>query len=197
MIGMILGGMTIFYAFFTGASSAQSILHEDEEGTLPRLFTTPTSRSTILGGKFLAVGLTVIVQMIVLLILGRLIFNIHWGDLLPLSIITASVIMAAAAFGICLMSLLKGTKQSGAVFGGVLTITGMMGMIKIFTMGAATGPAIDTISLFVPQGWATRGLLQVMNGAALSQVSLTALVLVAIAIVMFVIGVLRFQKRYA
>jgi ABC-2 type transport system permease protein len=197
MIGMILGGMTIFYAFFTGASSAQSILREDEDGTLPRLFTTPTPRSTILGGKFLAVGLTIIVQMIVLLILGRLIFNIHWGELLPLSIITVSIIMAAAGFGICLMSLMKGTKQSGAVFGGVLTVTGMVGMIKIFTMGAVTGPALDTIALFVPQGWATRGLMQVMNGAALSQVSLTALVLVGISIVMFVIGVLRFQKRYA
>ncbi len=79
-----MGGMTIFYAFFTGASTAQTILKEDEEGTLPRLFTTPTTQATILGGKFLAVGLTVVVQMIVLLILGRLIFGIHWGSLLPL-----------------------------------------------------------------------------------------------------------------
>ena len=50
-------------------------------GTLPRLFTTPTTQSTILGGKFLAVGLTVVVQMTVLIILGRLIFGIHWGDM--------------------------------------------------------------------------------------------------------------------
>ena len=37
-----MGGMMIFYAFFTGASTGQTILQEEEEGTLPRLFTTPT-----------------------------------------------------------------------------------------------------------------------------------------------------------
>jgi ABC-2 type transport system permease protein len=197
MIGLILGGMAIFYAFFTGASTAQSILKEDEDGTLPRLFTTPTTQSTILGGKFLAVGLTVIVQMTVLLILGRLIFGIHWGAFLPLAIVTIGSIMAATAFGIFLMSLLKNTKQSGTVFGGVLTVTGMMGMIKIFTMGVSSGGWIDTVQLFVPQGWATRGLLQVMNGAPMADILLTFLVLVVISAVMFTIGVLRFQKRYA
>jgi ABC-2 type transport system permease protein len=197
MIGIILGGMTIFYAFFTATSSAQSILKEEEEGTLPRLFTTPTAQSTILGGKFLAVGLTVVVQMTMLLILGRLIFGIHWGAILPLAIVTIGSIMAATAFGIFLMSLLKNVKQSGVVFGGVLTTTGMVGMIKVFTMGASSSEWADTVSWFVPQGWAVRGLLQVMNGAAMTDILLTFGVLVAISVVLFTIGVRRFQKRYA
>lgn len=196
-IGLILGAMTIFYAFFTGASTAQSIVKEEEDGTLPRLFTTPTTQAQVLGGKFLAIGLTVIVQMTVLLILGRLIFAIQWGAFLPLTIVTVAIILAASASGIFLMSLLKGTKQSGAIFGGVLTVTGMMGMVKIFTMGAAASPITDTLSLLVPQGWAVRGLLQVMDGAAMPDVLLTTLVMVVIAIVFFLIGVLRFKKRYA
>jgi ABC-2 type transport system permease protein len=197
MVGIILGGMTIFYAFFTATSSAQSILKEDEEGTLPRLFTTPTTQSTILGGKFLAVGLTVVVQMTVLLILGRLVFGIHWGAILPLAIITIGSIMAATAFGIFLMSLLKNVKQSGAIFGGVLTTTGMVGMIKVFTMGASSSEWADTVSWFVPQGWAVRGLFQVMNGAAMTDILITFGMLVAISVVFFAIGVRRFQKRYA
>lgn len=59
IIGPIMAGMMIFYAFYTGMTTAETILREDEEGTLPRLFTTPTSQTTILAGKFLAVGLTV------------------------------------------------------------------------------------------------------------------------------------------
>ena len=69
------------------------------------------------------------------------------------------------------MSLLKSTKQSATVFGGVLTVTGMLGMIKVFTMGTANATWADTVSLFVPQGWAVRGLLQVMNGASMIQMS--------------------------
>ncbi len=198
IISFIMGGMTIFYAFFTGASTAQSILREDEDGTLQRLFTTPTTQSTILGGKFLAVGLTVVVQMTVLLILGRLIFGIQWGSLLPLVLVTVGTVLAASSFGIFIMSLLKNTKQSGAVLGGVLTVTGMLGMIKVFTMGSGSNPAwADIASLFVPQGWAVRGLSQVMDAASMSAVLLTCLALVGMSVVFFLIGVQRFQKRYA
>lgn len=198
VVSFIMAGMTIFYAFFTGSSTAQSILHEDEEGTLPRLFTTPTTRATVLGGKFLAVGLTVVVQMTVLLILGRLIFGIQWGGFLPLALVTLGTTLAASTFGIFVMSLLKTAKQAGSVLGGVLTVTGMLGMVKIFTMGSGSSPTwADLASLFVPQGWAVRGLTQVMNAAPLAEVLLTVLVLAGMSAVFFLIGVLRFQKRFA
>jgi len=198
IISYIMGGMTIFYAFFTGTSTAQTILREQETGTLARLFTTPTSHSTILGGKFLAVGLTVVVQMTVLLILGRFIFGIQWGNLLPLAIVTVGSVLAASTFGIFIMSLLKNTKQSGAVLGGVLTVTGMMGMIEIFTMGSGSSPAWASVaSLFVPQGWAVRGLTQAMGSAPMNDILVTFLALVAMSAFFFGFGVQRFQKRFA
>jgi ABC-2 type transport system permease protein len=198
IVSFIMAGMTIFYAFFTGTSTAQSILREDEDGTLPRLFTTPTSHATVLGGKFLAVGLTVAVQMTVLLILGRLIFAIQWGSLLPLALVTFATVLAAATFGIFVISLLKSTRQAGSVLGGLLTVTGMLGMVKIFTMGAPTSPAwADIASMFVPQGWAVRGLSQVMAAASINDILLTCLALLGMSMVFFSIGVLRFQKRYA
>ena len=198
IVSFIMGGMTIFYAFFTGTSTAQTIIREDEEGTLPRLFTTPTSRATILGGKFLAVGLTVLVQMTVLLILGRLVFGIDWGGFLPLVFVTIGTVLAASTFGIFVMSFLRTSKQAGAVLGGVLTVTGMLGMVKIFTMGSGASPAwADLASMFVPQGWAVRGLSQVMNAASLNEVLLNCAVLIGMSIIFFLVGVLRFQKRFA
>jgi ABC-2 type transport system permease protein len=197
IVSLIMSGMTVFYAFFTGASSAQSILREEEEGTLPRLFTTPTSQTAILGGKLLAVVLTVAVQMVVMVILGRLIFAISWGNALPLAFVILGSVAAASAFGVFLMSLLKNAKQAAVVFGPVITATGMLGMVKIFTGGSSTLNALDTISLFVPQGWAMRGLLQTMNAAPLGDVLLTVAVLLAIGAVLFTVGALRFQKRYA
>ena len=154
--------------------------------------------AAVLGGKFLSVGLTVVVQMTVLLVLGRLIFGIQWGSLLPLALVTAGTVLAASTFGIFIISLLKNTKQAGAVLGGVLTVTGMLGMIKIFTMGSSASPAwADLASMFVPQGWAVRGLSQVMNAASLNDILLTCLALLGMSVVFFLIGVLRFQKRYA
>ena len=198
IITPIMGGMMVFYAFFTGTSTAQSILKEEEERTLPRLFTTPTRQVTILTGKLLSVFMTVCAQVIVLLIAARLIFGIQWGELLSVTLTAIGIIFSAASFGIFVNSFLKDTKQAGVLFGGVLTVTGMVGMISIFAMNSPGAARLgDTVSLLVPQGWAIRGLLQSMNGEAVSTVLVTMFVMLAWSAVFFSVGVMRFNKRYA
>jgi ABC-2 type transport system permease protein len=197
IIGPIMGGMMIFYAFFTGTSTAQSILREEEERTLPRLFTTPTRQATILTGKLLSVFMTVAVQVIVLLAAARLIFGIQWGEPLQVGLVALGIIFSASSFGIFVNSFLKTTKQGGVIFGGVLTVTGMIGMISIFTMNAP-GAAVmsETVSLLVPQGWAIHGLMQSMNGEPVSQSLISFLVLIGWSVAFFIIGVMRFNRRY-
>jgi len=196
LVGGIMAGMMIFYAFFTGASTAQSILQEEERGTLPRLFTTPTSQATILGGKFLGVSLTVTIQVLVLIVLARLIFKIEWGSLLPLTLVIIGLILTATSFGILFNSLMRSTKQSGVIFGGVLTVTGMIGMIDIFTGNPGSTGRFGNLPLIMPQGWASRGLLTTMQGAtAVDVLPYLALMLLGSAI-FFILGVWRFQRRY-
>jgi ABC-type transport system involved in multi-copper enzyme maturation permease subunit len=198
IITPIMGGMMIFYAFFTGASTAQSILKEEEERTLPRLFTTPTPQATILSGKLLAVFLTVSVQVIVLIIAARLIFRIQWGDFISVALVALGIVFSASSFGVFVNSFLKNTKQGGVLFGGVLTVTGMLGMISIFAIGSPAASQMgDTVSLLVPQGWAVRGLMQSMSGEPLSDLLVTTLVLLAWSATFFSIGVWRFNRRYA
>jgi len=197
IVGPIMGGMMVFYAFFTGTSTAQSILREEEERTLPRLFTTPTSQTTILTGKLLSVFMTVFVQVIVLIVVAHLIFGIQWGALWSVVLMAAGIIFSASSFGIFVNSLLKNSKQGGVIFGGVLTVTGMVGMISIFAIDSPSAAKMgDTVSLLVPQGWAIRGLMQAMNGEPISSVMITTLALLLWSIVFFAIGVWRFSRRY-
>jgi ABC-type Na+ efflux pump permease subunit len=197
IIGPIMGGMMVFYAFYTGVSTAQSILKEEEERTLPRLFTTPTPQATILTGKLLSVFLTVLVQVMVLLAAARLLFGIQWGGLASVALAAAGIVLSASSFGIFVNSFMKDTKQSGVLFGGVLTVTGMMGMIKIFAMNSPIAKQMgDTISLLVPQGWAIRGLMQSMQGEPFSVVLVTTLAALAWSAAFFAVGIWRFNRRY-
>lgn len=197
IVGPIMGGMMIFYAFFTASTSAQSIIKEEEELTLPRLFTTPTAQSTILSGKFLSVFLTVFVQMTVLLIFGRLIFRIEWGDLSTIIPMLIGTVFVASSFGIFVNSFLKDTKQGGYIFGGILTFTGMLGMIRIFAINSPTAAQLgNSVSLLVPQGWAIRGLIQSMEGEPVMNVMITTIAMLIWSVVFFSIGVWRFNKRY-
>lgn len=198
IVGAIMGGMMVFFAFFTGANAMETILMEEERGTLPRLFTTPTSHRTILGGKALAAVVLLGIQITVLLLVGRLVFGIDWGDPLPLLMSAAGIVLVAATTGLFLVSLLKNTRQAGILFGGVLTLTGMLGLISVFTAGVPDRPAaIETASLFVPQGWAIRALRIAMDGGTVTDLLFTLLVLFLWTIVFALIGQYRMQRRFA
>jgi ABC-type Na+ efflux pump permease subunit len=172
----IMAGMMVFYAFYTGASMGQSILLEEEHRTLQRLFTTPTPQSTILSGKLLAVFLTVLVQIGVLTLAARLIFGIDWGGSPATVVALIGTVCLASSFGIFINSLQRDTRKSGLIFGGLLTITGMLGMISVFALNSPSAAQLSgTVALLVPQGWALRGLLQANNGRPLGEALLAGL----------------------
>lgn len=195
MMGKIMAGMMIMFVFFTGANTAQTILREDEEGTLARLFTTPTPRTTVLAGKFASVGVTIAVQVIVLMIVSALLFKINWGQPTTVLLVAIGLLIAAAGFGVMLISFVKTARQSGPVIGGVMTATGMLG--GLFTTAVAMPAAFDTLTLTMPQGWALRGWELALGGAGASDVVLPVLVMVSMGIVFFVIGAFNFSKRFA
>jgi len=196
LVALVMVGMMIFFAFFTGASTAGSIIREDEEGTLARLFTTPTLRTAILAGKLIAVFVMVFVQVIVLMFLSAIIFGIYWGELPVAGLVTLGLVIAASGFGVFVMSFIRSTRQESPVIGGVLTLTGMAG--GLFTTGIQDLPAFyETINLLTPHGWALRAWNLALAGGGVGDVLLSAAVLLGMGIAFFAIGALGFRKRFA
>jgi ABC-2 type transport system permease protein len=196
IISLIMAGQMIFFAFYTGAYAMTSILKEEEEGTLARLFTTPTSRTSILAGKFLAVLLTVIGQMVVLLLVGSLAFGVEWGA--PLSVAGAGLgqVIAASGLGVLLIAFIKNSKQTGVVLGGGLTVLGMLG--GLFTVAVPNiPPFIEKASLFTPQGWVLQAWKLAMAGEPLSAMIVPVLALIGMGCVMFFVGAAIFRRRFA
>ena len=56
---------------------------------------------------------------------------------------------------------------------------------------------MNSVSLLVPQGWAMRGLLHSMNGQPVMDITLNLLVMLVWCALFFIIGVWRFNRRYA
>jgi ABC-2 type transport system permease protein len=198
MLGMIMGGMMIFYAFFTGTYTSNTILKEEEEGTLARLFSTATPRGTILIGKLLAAAMMISVQISVLLLFGWLVFNLQWGSLLMLVPFIVVTTFGAATFGLFAISLAKDRKQAGVINGAGVTVTGMLGMADIFMMSSPNpSQAISSLTLFVPQGWANQALIAIFNAQPSGEVLMYLGGLVVWSAVLFWFGFRRFQKRFA
>ncbi len=196
LLGPVMAGMLIFFVFFTGINTAQSILKEQEEGTLARMFTTPTPLPVIFGGKLAAVFFTLVMQSIVLCAASALIFQINWGNLAALGLVIFGLVAAASGFGILLISLMKNSRQAGSVAGGVLAIMGMAS--GLFTTGFGGGPSIfDTIGLALPQGWALHGMKLVLAGAGPQDVLLPLAALLVFGLVFFGVGTRIFRTRFA
>ncbi len=189
-------GQMIFFAFFTGAYAMMSILREQEEGTLARLFTTPTSRTAILAGKFLAVVLTVIIQGLVLMTAARVAFGVKWGSPAAAALALVGQVLAASGLGVLLIALVKDTRQAGPVLGGALTALGMLS--GLFTAAVPNMPALFAqLGTFTPQGWVLRGWQAVLAGGTPGEVLLPVTVCAVMGAVLFAAGAAMFRRRFA
>ena len=196
MLGLTMAGIMIFFAFYTGAYSMMSILREAEEGTLARLFTTPTDRTAILAGKFLAVFFTISLQGIILMTAAHFIFGVNWGDPAAAGLALAGQVAAAAGLGVLLIAFVKTTKQAGPVLGAGLTGLGMLG--GLFTVSIPNMPAAFTLlANFTPQGWVLKGWHLVMNGQPAAGLLEPLAVMLGMGAVMFAVGAVMFRRRYA
>ena len=196
ILGLALTGQIIFFGFFTGANSMMSILQEEDEGTLARLFTTPTGRTQVLAGKFLSVVLMVTVQALVMVVVGALVFGVNWGQPASLALVVIGQVAAATGLGVLLISLVRNVRQAGPVLGGGLTVLGMLG--GLFTASMPSMPKIfDAIGLFTPQGWVLKGWKACLAGGAPADLLLPAAVLLAMGVILFFSGAAIFRRRFA
>jgi len=197
IMGLTMAGQMIFFAFFSSAYAMLSIIQESEDGTLARLFTTPTDRTSILTGKFAAVFMLVIMQGLVLMIAGHYVFGINWGEPASAALALTGQVVAATGLGVLLISFVKSTRQGGPVLGGGLTALGMLGGLFTANIPNALPPAMDVVANFTPQGWVLKAWRLVMDGASAGDLLVPFGVMIVMGVVMFAIGAMMFRKRFA
>jgi len=191
----VLIGMMLFFMLFGAATPAHSVLEEHRNGTLSRLFTTPTPRSIILSGKFLAVFVVVLVQAAILLLAGLLLFKADWGEPGPVVVLTVCSAIVAASLGLVTVSFAKTVGQAGAVSSAIFVFLGLLS--GNFTGTIVTSGPFATIRRISPVGWLLEGWSKVLYGGSWGSILVPVLVALAFAVVFFTISVFFFRRRYA
>lgn len=193
--GLVLSGMMVFFLFFGAATASRTILQEQNEGTLQRLFTTPATRSAVLGGKFLTSFLTVIVQSAVILLFGWLVFRIAWGASGPVLALVIAGCAVAAGLALLVTSLARTMAQQGAIGSGVYLVLALLG--GNFTGTASLSGPMATLRLLTPNGWLLQGWDTTMRGGSVADIVPQLLVSLAFAVVFFAAAVLIMRRRFA
>jgi ABC-2 type transport system permease protein len=195
LIGPLMLGMMIFFTFFIGAIQALTILHEYEQGTLMRLFSTPTRPVTILAGKYLGVVIALEIQVLVLVVVGTLVFGIYWGGLTQIVLASIALIAIASGFGIMVIAFLKSTRQAFLVIGGIVILTSAAGGTMTTTF-ANLPSFFKSITLLTPQGWALQTWQVAMQGGSLGELIIPFLVTLALAQLFYLIGGIQMRRRF-
>jgi ABC-2 type transport system permease protein len=193
--GQVLIGMMLFFILFGAATPARSIIEEQRLGTLPRLFTTPTPRSVILAGKYIAVFAVVLLQTVILLVAGRLLFGAHWGAVGPVVALVVTGALVASSLGLLTVSFAKTPAQAGAGGAGIFVFLGLIS--GNFTGTAGTGGTYAVVRHFSPLGWLLEGWNHVMFGGSWGSIVLPVLAALGFALVFFAIATFFFRRRYA
>ena len=196
LLANIMAGMMVFFVFFGSVTTALSILKEDHEGTLARLFITPARKATIFSGKLAAVFLTAVVQGLILVGLSSLLFGIRWGGWPWVALALLGMAGAAAGFSLLVVAFGRDYRQAGPVIGGVLSVSGMLG--GLMTAGFEGLPvAFIRINRIFPQAWALQGWRQALDSAPLADAGTTVMVSLAFGAVLFTAGWLLLRRRFA
>ena len=186
-------GMMAMFATFTMVGGAVVLLEERQNGTLRRLLVMPIRKSTIMVGKLLGILLSGLVQMVILILFGALVFDIPWGSApLALAIMVISFALAITALGLMFAALARTLAQANAL--------GTIVVLSISALGGAWWPLdivpgwMQTLGRLSPISWAMDGFHDIITrDLGVTAVLPEAGILLAFAVVFLAVGVWRFR----
>lgn len=187
--------MAIMFLSFGVTQGARTILEEERTGTLGRLLTTPTLAASILGGKLLSTFVMGLLQFAVLVGASSVIFGLDWGA--PLAVVALSLALVAAmtSLGTALAALVRSEEQVNTWGVAVLLVFSAISGNFIPRFGF---PAwLKTVGLITPNAWALEGFTKLGTGGSLSDVWGELVALTVMAVLLFVVAVVRFRRRMA
>ncbi len=185
--------VAMMYLMFTLSGAARTILVERQNGTLPRMLVSPTSRAGVIGGKMLGAYLIGLMQMAVLIIAGGLIFGFSWGPPLLVILVTLLVTAAATGWGMLEAALVKTPGQAASLGWTVNLVFAALG--GAFMPRMAYPVWIQNLGLITPNAWGTEAYYALIYGGSWSDISLTLVVLAGMTLILFAAAVLLFRRK--
>jgi ABC-2 type transport system permease protein len=178
--GYILPAMSIMFLLFICNTVFEDVLKEKETGTLLRMTVSPLKTSDYIWSKILISATIGILCTLVLILLGRVIFSIYWGNFFLVFLIVLCLNIMIAGFISFLYSFIRTERQAGAVMSSVIIVMALLGgsMIPVENFPSF----IQNISKLTLNYWGIRAFRKAAVGSPFQEIFpiLTGMVLAGI-----------------
>lgn len=185
-------GMTVLFGCMFGMG--ESLAGERERGELARLFMTPTSVATVVGGKIISKVTVEIVRAIILIVAAILLFGIVINGSMVLTLLVLALgALCFVGFGI-MISARVSTQED--YMQSVMPITMPMMFVSGVFYPIETMPWIfQKLAYVFPLTYVNNALRAVMlKGAGVGDIWVDIVVLIGFTALFFALGVTRFNR---
>ncbi|MBN1267566.1 MAG: ABC transporter permease [Anaerolineales bacterium] len=187
-------GMIVQFAIFGLINAAMVLVLERNNRALDRLLSTPTTRVQILLGHILGMFVVILVQELILVLLGQVLFKVDYlSSPLGTLLMIVSLALWSSALGLMISVFSSGTDQ--------VLVFSLLAMFIFSAMGGAwfpleiTGQTFNRIGHLLPTAWAMDGFQNIIiRGQGVSSVLLPAAILLMYTAVFFILAVMRFSR---
>lgn len=171
-----------------------TIAGERERGELARLFMTPTSVSTVIGGKIVSQLIREMIRAIILIIAAVLLFNVVInGNILLLLLVILIATLCFVGFGMMFSATAKTQEDYIQI---IMPIAmPMMFICGVFFPTETMPWLLQKVAYVLPLTYANDAIRAVMlQGAGLGTIVIDLVVLLAFTLFFFTLGVVRFNR---
>ncbi|MCP2620105.1 ABC transporter permease [Candidatus Aminicenantes bacterium AC-334-K16] len=160
--GYILPAMAILFLLFICNTVLEDTLREKEKKTLFRLLVSPLKMEEFVWSKIITAIIIGIIVTAFLLILGTLLFAIHWGNFWQVATLVITLNIACGGFISIFYSFVKTERQAGAVLSTVILVMSLLGgsMVPVDIFPQFLRP----ISRFTLNYWGIEAFHRIMFG---------------------------------
>ncbi len=183
-------GFSIFFSMYTMVFGIGTILNDRQYNTWHRMLVSPVSEASILGGSLIAAYFMGAIQLAVLILAGKYLFNIDWGrSIAGILTIGGSFVFAVTCLGLFLSGIVKTHAQLASITPVILTSTAMIGGC-MWPLEIVNSKVLLFLANFTPQKWAVMGMGRIaIYGEGFKAAIMPSIILLVMGIVFFAAGV--------
>lgn len=193
VLAYLAPGMALMFLMYTVTNGGRSLLTERAQGTLPRLFVSPTSAAQVLAGKVCGIFLTGAAQMAILIGGSTVIFGLQWGDPLGVIALGLAAVAGATGWGLVLTALAKSPNQVASLGSALMLTFGMLGG-SFISLNNLPAP-VRVLSRLTPNAWGLEGFTALAQGGGWAEIGTPILALVVMGGALFAAAVLLFNRQ--
>ena len=184
----------LLFMFLTALASSTALIQSRRLGVSERMFSTPTSAGTIIGGETLGRFFVVMFQGVFIVLAAGALFGIDWGDPVAAMLVVTAFALTGTGAGMLLGSTFSSEQQASgvAIFGALMlaALGGSMVPLEIFP------ESMLAIAHLTPHAWGNDAFATlILHNGGIPDIATELVVLTCYGLALVVLAAFVFRRR--